>query len=388
MSKHKITFFNIMKKKYKIIAIVFFIQITAIHQSLTFAESPSYTIKRISYVLENQFYDNLKGMMIKMDADFSNLKDHNVQFIGLLNCKNNDKWENVPFSYKCNEYYKSSEGNVVARPISNINVTHQNAQIEGTQLFIPYEGIVHPTGTVDYRLCIYLLDNTTHEFPHCSTTNSCYYYYTFSLVWRHTNEKGSPQNNSTTNYNQSNYNNTQSNRQNLQGGGYIEYTQQPDGRLTMKTVMPCTMCHGSNVCTSCWGQGGRWGAAYGGTWYPCPLCAGTGRNCCRVCSGKGEITTITFTDGQGKAYGFSSNGSTSQSNAAGTIVSTPYGTKVYPNGSSSSSSNSSSSSKSNQNDYIEQIVYDPDYTGNSPQVWCDKCNKYGPRHSHIKKRVY
>lgn len=178
-------------------------------------------------------------------------------------------------------------------------------------------------------------------------------------------------------------------RQNLPGGGYIEYTQQSDGRMMMKTVMPCNMCHGSNVCTSCWGQGGRWGAAYGGTWYPCVLCAGTGKNCCRVCNGKGEIITIAFSDGNGNAYGVSSNGTTSTSNSAGTIVNTPYGTKVYPNGGSGSSSSSSSSkSSSDENKYIEEIVYAPDYTGNSTQVWCDKCNKYGPRHSHIKKRVY
>lgn len=192
----------------------------------------------------------------------------------------------------------------------------------------------------------------------------------------------------------STYNNNQKNsntpyRQDLPSGGYIEYSTSADGRMMMKTVMPCTMCHGSSVCTACWGQGGRWGAAYGGTWYPCVLCAGTGKNCCRVCNGKGKITTIAFSDGNGNAYGVSSNGSTSQSNAAGTIVSTPYGTKVYPNGGNSSSSTSSpSKSSSSENDYIEEIVYAPDYTGDSAPVWCEKCKKYGPRHSHIKKRVY
>lgn len=45
------------------------------------------------------------------------------------------------------------------------------------------------------------------------------------------------------------------------------------------------------------------------------------------------------------------------------------------------------SSSSSGNDYIEVIEYAPDYTGNSPDVWCAKCQKWMSRHSHIKKRV-
>lgn len=44
-------------------------------------------------------------------------------------------------------------------------------------------------------------------------------------------------------------------------------------------------------------------------------------------------------------------------------------------------------SSSSGNDYIEVIEYAPDYTGNSPDVWCAKCQKWMSRHSHIKKRV-
>lgn len=46
-----------------------------------------------------------------------------------------------------------------------------------------------------------------------------------------------------------------------------------------------------------------------------------------------------------------------------------------------------SSSSSSGNDYIDVIEYAPDYTGNSPDVWCAKCQKWMSRHSHIKKRV-
>lgn len=54
---------------------------------------------------------------------------------------------------------------------------------------------------------------------------------------------------------------------------------------------------------------------------------------------------------------------------------------------SSSSDRGSSSYGSSDNDYIETIEYAPDYTGNAPDVWCSKCGKYMPRHSHIKKRI-
>ena len=173
-------------------------------------------------------------------------------------------------------------------------------------------------------------------------------------------------------------------RQNIPGGGYIEYKKLDDGRMMMSTVMPCRLCYGRTTCKVCAGQGATFGLAYGGMWYPCTFCAGTGQNRCAACNGKGEVTTISFSDVNGNAYGLSSNGSTFQSNSAGTIISTPNGTKVYPNGGGVSSS---SSSRNTSNDYIEVIVPAPQYVGNSPDVWCEKCGKYGSRHSHIKKRV-
>lgn len=179
-------------------------------------------------------------------------------------------------------------------------------------------------------------------------------------------------------------------RTDVPGGGYMEYTMMADGRILMKQVTPCVMCHGSHVCIACYGQGGRWGAAYGGMWYPCTMCGGTGQNHCMVCSGKGEIVTTSIIDGNGFT-GFDSNGATYVGNSAGTVVTSPYGTSVYPNGGSSNgsgNSNKSTSTTSSDNDYIEKIVYAPDYTGDSPDVWCEKCQKWGPRHSHIRERVH
>lgn len=58
-------------------------------------------------------------------------------------------------------------------------------------------------------------------------------------------------------------------------------------------------------------------------------------------------------------------------------------------GTSSSSSRRSSSSSSSGGgvQYIESIEYAPEFTGHTTNVWCERCKKYMPRHSHIKKPV-
>ena len=53
----------------------------------------------------------------------------------------------------------------------------------------------------------------------------------------------------------------------------------------------------------------------------------------------------------------------------------------------SSYSRDRSSSSSSGVDYIETIEYAPDFTGNSPDVWCAKCQKWMSRHAHIKKPI-
>ena len=55
--------------------------------------------------------------------------------------------------------------------------------------------------------------------------------------------------------------------------------------------------------------------------------------------------------------------------------------------SSSSSRRSSSSSKSGGVQYIESIEYAPEFTGQTTNVWCERCKKYMPRHAHVKRPV-
>ena len=352
-------------------------------------ENPTFSMTSISHKLDNQIFNNLRGMVFSVDLSIDNYKNHEVGVIGVIWYKNSsNEWVELPHANNGANEYHGPSGNVRARGKTTITNAYDHGTLRNFNIFVPYAEMVHPKGSVDYKIGFYVYDKDKPSTFLKTTSGSYYHYYEFSLVWPSENTKNNASYSSSSSSSQSSHSHAgKTHRENLPTGGYVEYTHLDDGRLMMKTVMPCTLCHGSSVCTSCWGQGGRLGPAYGGTWYPCVMCGGTGRNCCRVCNGKGEIVTIAFADGNGNAYGISSNGSTSQSNAAGTIVTTPYGTSVYPSGGSSSSSSHSSSSSSS-NDYIEKIVYAPQYTGDAADVWCDKCQKWGPRHSHIKERVH
>jgi len=172
--------------------------------------------------------------------------------------------------------------------------------------------------------------------------------------------------------------------------GYTECTVYGDGRVVTTRVSYCQLCHGSKTCTMCSGMGGHYESSYYGLrWAPCVWCNGTGENKCRTCHGTGYTTSINVVYPNGNGYGVGSDGSATRSTSAGTVISTPNnGTIVVPNGGSSGGSSSSSKNQSSsENDYIEVIEYAPDYTGKSPDVWCEKCQKFGPRHVHIKKKV-
>lgn len=178
-------------------------------------------------------------------------------------------------------------------------------------------------------------------------------------------------------------------RQNLPGGGYADYVQQTDGSLTITQVQPCMFCHGTKVCPACGGTGGTYGRAYGGMYYPCKMCLQTGQ--CSSCKGEGSITTISVTDASGNTSMTSSSGYSAVGGSGGTIVTSPNGKRTaYPSGGSVSGGGSSrhSDNHDRSNDYVETIEYAPNYTGESNNEWCEKCQKIAPAHSHIRKRVY
>lgn len=161
-------------------------------------------------------------------------------------------------------------------------------------------------------------------------------------------------------------------RVNLPDGGYRIIREQSDGSQTYYEEHPCIICHGDGKCHICWGTGGTYNS-YTGIFYPCSGCVG--KNVCHACQGKGK-TTLTGVYKNGVARGMGNDGRV-------------YSGSASSGGSSGSgSSRSGSSGSSRSNDYIETIEYAPNYTGGDNTQWCDKCKKYAPAHSHIRKRVY
>ncbi len=144
---------------------------------------------------------------------------------------------------------------------------------------------------------------------------------------------------------------------------YVWYT---DGYCLSTTVTTCVFCHGRSTCYICNGQG-RMYHAYFKNYQPCANCGATGR--CLKCQGQGvSVSSKLSAPGEAAAY---------------------QQAKREVNSSSSSSSSSKSSSKSsssNSKDYIDEIVYTPNYTGKDNNEWCDICKKVMSAHKHIKKR--
>lgn len=139
----------------------------------------------------------------------------------------------------------------------------------------------------------------------------------------------------------------------------------------------CNSCYGSKICSICSGTGGRWGKAYGGTYYPCSGCFQTG--VCKYCFGKGFRESVTLFDDAGNATLYTSQGVFGSS-----------GSLVGSSSSSSSTSTSSSShseSRGTKAEYYDMIHYSPNYTGTNNDKWCNECGKVGPAHSHQRIRI-
>ncbi len=199
------------------------------------------------------------------------------------------------------------------------------------------------------------------------------------------NNSNSNNSNNSNNNSNNNYNNTATGkysvqtmanggkRENLPDGGFRISRTQKDGSQTFYEEHPCYICKGDGKCHICWGTGGTLNG-YTGIFYPCSGCARAGGiNKCYACQGKGKTTlTGTYKDGVAQSIG----------NDGRMYIGTADGSN------SRSSSRSRSKSRNRSNDYVETIEYAPNYTGGDNSQWCEKCHKYAPAHSHIRKRVH
>jgi len=145
--------------------------------------------------------------------------------------------------------------------------------------------------------------------------------------------------------------------------------------ISCQGMVICANCYGTRMCPICQGRGGIITSGYG-NYIPCAACGMTGA--CIVCHGTGKCVCSQYDYPGYMPSSFMAIG------ADGKVI---YSDNYGSGSSSSSSSSSHSSSSGSNNDYVEVIEYAPNYTGQDNSVWCDKCQKVAPRHSHIRKRV-
>ena len=150
-------------------------------------------------------------------------------------------------------------------------------------------------------------------------------------------------------------------------GGKMHMVFYTDGYSWVRTETPCFICSGSGQCKVCFGQGRFYNRALN-TWNPCPACFGSLR--CKYCQGRGQtVISRLWAPGEAEAY-----------------MSAVRSERASSSSADNASSSSRSSRSTRHDDGVEIIEYAPNYTGESNDVWCERCQEVKPRHSHIWKR--
>lgn len=134
----------------------------------------------------------------------------------------------------------------------------------------------------------------------------------------------------------------------------------PDGSSDVSTVMTCHSCFGSGSCMNCNATGNGYWMLNDYHYIPCPACGG--EIDCGTCKGEGVIYSFHhFRPGEAEAY----------LRAAKEVKA-----EVSSSGSSTGGS-----------DYIDEIYYVPEMTGEEQvERYCEICGEYRLPHKHIKKR--
>ena len=321
-------------------------------------------------------WNSYTGMAFILDIDVYNHNKGEYRAYGFIQRKNSKgEWEYMDGD-SSNEYV-NNKGSVFAKSLwakCNYDASHRDE----LKVYIPYNQMEHTKGSNDYRIKFHLQDKGNSSFTYKDGATNSYYYFTlewqqeyFYLKPKYVGDTGSSSSSSSSST--SSNSSVKHTRTNTATGTIDTYYYPETNKMMTVTRSKCPLCYGRGVCSLCQGAGQKFIAAGAySRWVPCTYCGMTGK--CKSCNGTGILETVITSDMATGAYTGVTNGGFVSSGVTGD----------YSSGSTSSSSSSSSSRSSN--DYIEVIEYAPDYTGNSPDVWCEKCQKWGPRHSHVKKR--
>ena len=293
--------------------------------------------------------DGNKGFNIQLDFNIHNMKDKQTKVIVYFEQPKGTGLEDK------NGEYCTKDGHVCVSKSFTPSYDNSNYNIS---IFMPNKEIHMKKGKLSYYCNIRFLDTTTGEFIDKGNT-----YLSFKGT-KNDDDYDDDYNNGGGNYNNNDGGEQGDQYYNFNAGGYgnMEMWVHPDGSSTVKTQMMCHSCRGSKRCNICNGTGN--GYAMINSYMPCPACGATG--VCGTCKGNGFIVqTKKWAPGEAEAYLQAHREVKAQSRHE----------------------RSSSYSGGSDNRYIETIEYAPNYTGESNDEWCEKCHKYAPAHSHIKKRI-
>lgn len=304
-----------MKRMLFIWGVIFFSNVIPF---LSYSQSAKINNKWIEHdVME----DGVKGMRLHFDFTIYGLKGKQCQLCVYFQSPKGEGLKDT------NGRYKDPAGSVAVA--GNLRPSYDNARYSDYTIFMPLDEVHMKSGKHTYYCDIrisyaggFLNDPVYLTFTGTSSGQQSNNYYA-------DNQQAAS---------------GRVDRTNHPGGGYQEYIHNADGSLTMKTFLPCPMCHGQKTCQGCFGTGGRF--MYG-VYYPCTLCAGT--NKCHACKGTGGTYSTAVIQNDGTLSGHDTNG-TRYTTIDGQVVGIDANGRIITGnesgGNSGSSNNSNGSSGS------------------------------------------
>lgn len=287
--------------------------------------------------------DGVKGMTIHLKFDISDMKDNPCKVIVYF-----EQPKGVGLK-DTNNKYATEEGNTCVS--KKFTPGYKNTVFEDFDLFIPNKEIGMKKGTSKYYCRIRFYDRTEEEFLDDGDI-----YLTFDGTSNGSDDDfDDDEMGGGKKVGEDRYYNIET------SVGNMEMWVHPDGSCTSKIKALCYACRGTKKCNICFGTGNGYAAI--NEYMPCYACGATGQ--CATCQNTGYIVQTRYMrPGEAEAYLEAQRESKRQ--------------HARPNVDYSSG---------NDNRYMEVIEYAPNYTGEADNPWCAKCQKYAPRHSHIKKRI-
>ena len=142
-----------------------------------------YEIKSASHRLGDKF-NKMEGLCFDLNVQIDKYKGKDILIFGELQSKDgNGNWVPVPSTGKNSKDYKCHPNTVMARAKSKLSCTQSRTNDSKYEVFLPYDAITHPSGTVDYKIRFWMRDAKEDTVFISNKNGSFFHEYYFSLIW-------------------------------------------------------------------------------------------------------------------------------------------------------------------------------------------------------------